>query len=42
MRKKIQKVPGKEKKSNLEQDMRLASALIREIMKPVFNIAADE
>lgn len=41
--KKIQKVLGKEKKSKLEHDIRLAPAWIREIMKPVLiNLTADE
>jgi hypothetical protein len=40
--KKIQQVLGKEKKSKLEYDIRLAPAWIREIMKPVLNLMADE
>jgi predicted transcriptional regulator of viral defense system len=40
--KKIQQVLGKEKKSKLEHDIRLAPAWIREIMKPVLNLMADE
>ena len=40
--KKIQKVLGKEKKSKLEHDIRLAPAWIREIMKPVLNLMANE
>ncbi len=40
--KKIQKVLGKEKKSKLEHDIRLAPVWIREIMKPVLNLMADE
>jgi len=41
--KKIQQVLGKEKKSKLEHDIRLAPAWIREIMKPVLiNLTADE
>jgi hypothetical protein len=40
--KKIQQVLGKEKKSKLAHDIRLAPAWIREIMKPVLNLMADE
>jgi hypothetical protein len=40
--KKIQQVLRKEKKSKLEHDVRLAPAWIREIMKPVINLMADE
>lgn len=40
--KKIQQLLRKEKKSKLEHDIRLAPAWIREIMKPVLNITADE
>jgi hypothetical protein len=40
--KKIQKVLGKEKKSKLEHDIRLAPAWIREIMKQVLNLMAHE
>jgi Family of unknown function (DUF6088) len=40
--KKIQQVLGKEKKSKLEHDIRLAPAWIREIMKPVLKVTADE
>jgi len=40
--KKIQQVLGNEKKSKLEHDIRLAPAWIREIMKPVLNLMADE
>jgi len=40
--KKIQQVLRKEKKSKLEHDIRLAPAWIREIMKPVLKVTADE
>jgi len=40
--KKIQQVLGKEKKSKLEYDIRLAPVWIREIMKPALNQMADE
>lgn len=39
---KIQQLLRKEKKSKLEHDVRLAPAWIREIMKPVLNLMADE
>jgi len=40
--KKIQQVLGKEKKSKLKYDIRLAPVWIREIMKPALNQMADE